>query len=104
MMFHTRSFVQFGRTGVLYAISCVVVTFFMELSLMLYQLYVNGFDRSCPKRAHSGIRYSMDDEFECRNGLKRCITYNAPARITHTLFWKHFDYQAETMQCIEMNG
>ena len=33
------------------------------------------------KRAHSSIRCSMDDGFGCLNGLKRCITYNAPARI-----------------------
>ena len=30
--------------------------------------------------------------------------YNAPDRTPHRLFFTTFDYQAETMQYIEMNG
>ena len=41
--------------------------------------------------------------FSARVTLRVAITYNAD-RTTHRLFWKHFDYQAETMQCIKMNG
>jgi hypothetical protein len=71
---------------------------------MFYVSYVNGFDRSWPKRGHSGILYSMDDGFECRNGLNRSITYNAQDRITHAPFLAYFDYQAEMMQYIQMKG
>jgi len=40
----------------------------------------------------------MDDGFRCRNGLKRCITYKALARTTHTPFFTTFECHAETMQ------
>jgi hypothetical protein len=62
----------------------------------------HGFDRSWPNRAQGCIRYSMDDGFQCWNGLNRCITYNAPDRTTHKPFLAYFDYQAEMMQYIQM--
>jgi hypothetical protein len=36
--------------------------------------------------------------------LNRSITHNTPDRITHASFLAYFDYQAEMMQYIKMNG
>ena len=54
--------------------SCVRL--FCVMLLMLYRWYADGFHRCWPKRAHRGIKYSMDDGFGWWNGLKWCITYN----------------------------
>ena len=72
------------------------------LLLMFYRWYVNGFDRSWPKRVHGGILYSMNDGFVRWRGLNRSITYNAPDRIMHAPFLAYFDYQGEMMQYIQM--
>ena len=46
----------------------------------------------------------MDNGFGRWNGLKRCITYNAPARTKHVPFLWYFECHAETMQYIQMKG
>ena len=46
----------------------------------------------------------MDNGFGRWNGLKGCITYNAPARTTHVPFLWYFECHAETMQYIQMKG
>ena len=79
--------------GIIRYLPAWYVRFSCVLPLLLYRWYVNGFDFSSPNQTQGGIQYSMDSGFGRWNGLKRCITYNAPARITHVPFLWYFECQ-----------
>jgi len=76
----TRSVLfKFDRWGYYTLFSSVVCTFFMYgAAAAAISMIRWWFWRSWPNRAQGGIQYSMDNGFGRWNGLKRCITYNAP--------------------------